>query len=98
MPQFYIEVTSSDGGIESPDREGFDLAGVGAARALVVETLIGFAREQPLPGETRTITVIARDEMGSTVYSDSATVQGRPLPGPDDPAVWRAMVAMNRSA
>lgn len=63
-PQFHIEVTSSDGVIVSPDPEGIDLDGVGAARALVVETLVGFTQEQPLPGMTRTITVITRDKNG----------------------------------
>lgn len=96
-PQFHIEVTSSDGVIVSPDPEGIDLDGVGAARALVVETLVGFTQEQPLPGMTRTITVITRDKNGG-VCRDSATVQGRPLPEPADPDLWRAMAAMNRNA
>ncbi|TXN23179.1 hypothetical protein [Methylobacterium sp. WL9] len=63
-PQFHIEVTSSEGAIVSPDPKGTDLDGAGAARALVVETLVGFTQERPLPGMTRTTTVTARDKNG----------------------------------
>lgn len=97
MPHFHIEVTSSDGEIDGPDPEGITLDGVGAARALVVETLIGLAAETPRSGATRTVLVTARDETGRILVSDSVTVRGRRLLQPDEPGVWRAIAAIRRN-
>ena len=95
MPLYFID-TFTDG-VEDRDTEGLTLDTIGEARALAVETMVDLCREKPKPGEKRVVTVMLRDERNALVYTDTATVDGKPAPRSEDVAIHRAMGAMNRT-